>query len=218
MSYKGLFETAKKVQQKNNKSKIIILFDIIYCGLKYQAGYMDYYLFEMYKLNNKQLLLEEIAIQCEEISKLHPTSINTIRVITLKGKVAAAYLRIGNHNKVVDNFNSEGLATPVNTESGIIEYPAIDKHDNLYEVHPITKIKIIGFKIPNWNKVIKLCVSASKEIPQIGYVGWDVCVGEKDVFFIEGNEFPGHDIYQLPPHRKDGIGLYPKFKKIMEEE
>ena len=54
MDYKSFFKITKKVSKKSNKPYIITLFDIIYCGLKYQAGYMDYMEFEFYKLNNKQ--------------------------------------------------------------------------------------------------------------------------------------------------------------------
>ena len=50
----------------------------------------------------------------------------------------------------------------------------------------------------------------------MGYVGWDVCVGENGPLLIEGNEFPGHDIYQLPPHRTEDIGMLQLFKKAME--
>ncbi len=54
MSYKGLFDTVDFVHKKNGKNKLGILFDIVHCGLKYQAGYMDYKIFEMYNLNEKQ--------------------------------------------------------------------------------------------------------------------------------------------------------------------
>ena len=54
MDYKRFFCTVNEVKQKTGKSKIFIFFDIVYCGLKYQAGYLDYLLFEMYKLNKNQ--------------------------------------------------------------------------------------------------------------------------------------------------------------------
>ena len=54
MSYKSCFETIDFVHKQNGKNKVFIFFDIVHCGLKYQAGYMDYKLFEMYKLNSKQ--------------------------------------------------------------------------------------------------------------------------------------------------------------------
>ena len=54
MNYGKMFDTVKEVHEKCGKNKISIFFDIIHCGIKYQAGYMDYKLFEMYKLNDKQ--------------------------------------------------------------------------------------------------------------------------------------------------------------------
>lgn len=319
MNYKQMFDTIDFVHTKNNKSKISIFFDIIYCGLKYQAGYMDYKIFEMYNLNeeqrktiitrginnkivkkynnpeytkyfsnkiefnkkfnkyllrdwmeltgdeenyqhfvafcdkhkkilvkplseccgkgveiidttkeskkdlynqlieSKRTLAEEIAVECQEIAKLHPSSVNTIRIVTLNQQIVVALLRIGNNNNVVDNFNKDGLAAPINIETGIIDYLAIDKKGNLYEKHPLTNEQILWFKIPKWPRIKRFVTQAAKEVPEVGYVGWDVCLGEKDPFLIEGNEFPGHDLYQLPPHRTNGIGLLPRFEKVMNE-
>lgn len=314
MNYKNFFLIIDEVHKKTNKNKFMIFFDIIYCGLKYQAGYSDYNLFEMYKmnkherstiitrginnefikkyndqkyikylnnklefnkyfndylnrdwlelkednfnefkefcnkhskivakpidaacgvgieiievnsknmkktynklLNNKQFLIEEVAIQCDELKKIHPDSVNTIRVVTLLGKVVVAFLRIGNNHNVVDNFNHDGMAAPIDVKTGTIKYKAIDKKKKLYEKHPITNENIVGIKIPKWNMVKKLCEEASTKIPQVGYIGWDVCIGENKCFFIEGNEFPGHDIYQLPPHRDSNIGLLPLFREV----
>ena len=54
MDYKSFFKITKKVSNKSKRLYIITLIDIIYCGIKYQAGYMDYQEFEFYNLNNKQ--------------------------------------------------------------------------------------------------------------------------------------------------------------------
>lgn len=320
MDYSKFFDTINFVHEKNGKSKIGIFFDIVHCGLKYQAGYMDYKVFEMYNLNEKQRgtivtrginnelvkkynnpeyykyfknkiefnkrfnkyllrdwmeingteenfkefkefcnkhtkilvkpldeccgkgveifkvnkknvkeiydnlvetkrpLVEEVAVQCEEIGRLHPSSINTIRIVTLNGEIVTALLRIGNNNDVVDNFNHGGLVAPINIETGIIDYLAIDKAGNIYEKHPVTNEPILWFKIPKWPRIKRFAKQAAKEIPEIGYIGWDVCLGLKDPFLIEGNEFPGHDLYQLPPHRTDGIGLLPIFEKAMKSK
>ena len=320
MNYRKMFDTIDEINKKTNKNKISIFLDIIYCGLKYQAGYMDYKLYEMYDLTEKQrktiitrginnsivkrynnpaftkyfsdkiafnkkfnkyllrdwmevkdspenfeefkkfcqkhheilvkplsescgkgveifktnpqnlkkiyqnlletkrYLVEEVAIQCDEISKLHPSSINTIRIVTLNNEIVAAFLRIGNNNNVVDNFNHGGLVAPINIETGIIDYLAIDKKMNIYEKHPLTNEPILWFKIPKWPRIKRFVIQASKEVPEVGYVGWDVCLGPKDPFLIEGNEFPGHDLYQLPPHRTDGIGLLPRFEKVMNKK
>ncbi len=318
MNYKGFFDTINEVHDKTGKSRIILFFDIINCGIKYQAGYMDYKLFEMYrisgdkrktiitrginnelvkkynnpeythflhnkiefnkkfnkylardwmevtkdnyedfkvfigkhkeivvkpidlscgkgieiiKVNNKnckkvyenlletkRTLVEEVATQCKILSNLHPQSINTMRMITLNHHLVASYLRIGTGENVVDNFNHGGLVVPVNIDTGIIDYLAIDKKGNKYEKHPDTNENIIWVQIPKWNKVKKFVEEVSKIIPELGYVGWDVCLSDNGPLLIEGNEFPGHDIYQLPPHRTNDIGLLPIFKKAMEEE
>ena len=317
MNYKQFFDTIDTVHSKTNKNKLAIFIDIINCGIKYQAGYIDYNLFEMYNLtkeerktiitrginneilkkyndqtkayifedkalfnklydkylnrewiylkdnleefkeylkNKKEIivkplslscgkgvekikvsdyepeelynhlikterfLVEDVAEQNKEISKIYPESVNTVRIVTLNKKVVAAFIRFGNLGNVVDNFNHDGMVTTINIETGIVEYPALDKKKNIYEIHPYTNEKIIGLKIPMWDKVKELCIEACNVTPEIGYIGWDVCVGEKEPCLIEGNDFPGHDLYQLPIHRNDGIGLLPIFKKAMEEE
>ena len=318
MNFTNFFNTLNDVHKKTGKNKVYIFFDMIICGFKYQAGYIDYNLFEMYNMNryerstvitrginneiikkyndpeymkifndkikfnerfnkylkrdwleltgnnkkefakfcekhpkfvakptkescgkgveiidstdkqiydlynelynNKQILVEEIAVQCKKLSDLHPDSINTLRVVTLKGTVVTALLRIGNNHNNVDNFNHEGLCVPIDIEDGIVKYQAIDKKGNLYEKHPITKKEIVGFKVPKWNEVKKICEQAALEIPQVGYIGWDVCVTKDDICFIEANEFPGHDLYGLPPHRTNNIGLLPKFQEAMKKE
>lgn len=311
MNYKNMFSKINEIHESTNINRVFLFFDIIYCGLKYQAGYMDYWLFRMYELNNKQrktiltrginnsmikkyndytykhyfankdefnekfknyikrdwlllddltsfnkyikdkevimakphngthgdgiekinikdhtpkklynylrtkdlLLLEEVAPQHKDLNKLHPNSVNTIRAITItknnKTVLFAAYLRIGN-GKIVDNFNNGGMVVPIDVKTGIISYPALDKNNNLYEKHPLTGTSIIGFKIPLWNQVLKMLDKVAKIVPEIGYIGWDICITPSGPILIEGNEYPGHDIYQLPPHRTNGIGMYPR--------
>ena len=167
-----------------------------------------------------KVLLEECVVQHRDLMALHPCSVNTCRVISFthgkKTRVVAAYLRIGN-GKYVDNFNNGGMVVPIEEDRGEIIYPALDKSGHLYDVHPLTGVPIKGFKIPLWDEVIALVERAGQVVPQVGVVGWDVCVTDNGPLLIEGNDYPGHDIYQLPPHRTNGIGVLPKFQKAMSE-
>ena len=54
MNYKKFFDTINLVHKRSKKNRLLIFFDIIICGFKYQAGYMDYNLFEMYNMNSKE--------------------------------------------------------------------------------------------------------------------------------------------------------------------
>lgn len=176
--------------------------------------------------------LEEVIKQHEEVNKLYPDSINTIRVITivtteddkpyisipkeerknvkLKCHVIYACCRIGN-GKCIDNFTSGGMVTPVDEKTGIIKFAAMDKKKNIYEKHPVTGYMIKGFKFPYWKEVLKMCEKASFEIPEIGYIGWDVAITPEGPVFVEGNELPGYNLYQLPIHTPNKIGAMAKF-------
>lgn len=52
MNYKKMFDIINEVSKRSNKSKIIIFFDMIICSLRYQAGYMDYYVFHFEDLKH----------------------------------------------------------------------------------------------------------------------------------------------------------------------
>lgn len=54
LDYKNMFKIAKKISKKINKNYLVILVDMVICGIKYQAGYYDYQEFEFYNLNNKE--------------------------------------------------------------------------------------------------------------------------------------------------------------------
>ena len=163
---------------------------------------------------NNNFELEEVIKQHPDVSKIYPDAINTVRIVTIlkdgTPHVICSYFRIGN-GKFVDNFNSGGMVAPVDEKTGEVMDRAIDKNKNLYETHPQTGAKIIGFKFPDWDKAINMCKEAAKVVPQMGYVGWDVCFTPDGPIFVEGNEFPGHDIYQLPEHTPNKIGMMPKF-------
>ena len=163
---------------------------------------------------NNNFELEEVIKQHPAVSAIYPDAINTVRVVTILKDgiphVICAYFRIGN-GEFVDNFNSGGMVAPVNEITGEVMDRAIDKKKNLYETHPQTGAKIKGFKFPDWDKAIEMCKKAAKVVPQMGYIGWDVCFTPDGPIFVEGNEFPGHDIYQLPGHTPNKIGMMPKF-------
>ena len=54
MNYKSMFERINVVKKKCNKSKFIIFCDMVWCGIRYGAGYVDYDVIGFYKLNSKQ--------------------------------------------------------------------------------------------------------------------------------------------------------------------
>lgn len=160
-----------------------------------------------YLIQNKKLLVEEKIIQNKKVAALNETSVNTLRIITFfdgkEAHIINSVFKIGNGG-ITDNFSSGSMYTFV--EGGKIIVPAIDREDFIYEVHPKSNIKLVGYEIPNYDKAIELVKECAKVVPEVKFVGWDVAILEDDVSIIEGNCFPG--VYQIKPsfdHKKEGL-------------
>ena len=168
-----------------------------------------------YLLAKKLVLLEEKIIQNKLLSQLNQTSVNTMRIVTFfdgtEAHVINTVFKIGNGG-ITDNFSSGSMYTFV--ENGKIVVPAIDRDDNIFRVHPISNIELVGYEIPNYDKALELVKHAAKVVPTVKYVGWDVAITENDACLIEGNCYPG--VYQIKPSfLKDKVGLVPVFEKAM---
>ena len=166
-----------------------------------------------------QTLCEETIRQHPGLDLIWPGSVNTIRVTTLlrdgEAHVVAAYLRVGNGKRPVDNFNAGGMVTPLDPLSGVIRCPARDKAGTLYERHPVTGTTFAGTAVPMWPEVLSLLKEAALVEPEVRYVGWDVAVTPDGPLLVEGNHYPGHDIYNLPGQRPDGMGVLPDFEAVI---
>ena len=54
MSFSRMFKTISSIHERTKKSRIVLFFDMVYCGLRFGAGYRDYDLNEWWTLNAKQ--------------------------------------------------------------------------------------------------------------------------------------------------------------------
>lgn len=321
MNYKNFFDRVNSVNKKTGKNKFIIFCDMVWCGMRYGAGYVDYDVIGFYKLTstqrktmltrgindkfvkklnekeywhifdnknefnqafskfikrewiypisekkeetfeflkkhntvfakpnngqcgkgiekinvldwnveelykylieNKLELLEEPIKQHEDMNKLNSSSVNTIRIVTMMNEneyvtILATFSRIGN-GKVVDNFNSGGMTAKVDSNTGVIIEDAVNKLGEVYGKHPITNTAINGFQIPCWDEAKNMVIEAAKLSLHIRYVGWDVAITTDGPVLVEGNQFPGHDIYQVAEKIKEGqLGVLPQFEKALK--
>lgn len=144
------------------------------------------------------ILLEECIQAYNEIAEFHPSSLNTIRVVTVSNEdkcvVFGALLRMGAHGSVIDNTHAGGVYAPINVETGTIDIEAIDSRNHHYSCHPDSGKTIKGFRIPMWEQIKETCKEASQTIPNIHFAGWDLCITkEGQVEIIEGNHAPDFD-------------------------
>ncbi len=167
-------------------------------------------------IKKHEILIEECITQHKSVSELYDGSVNTLRLFTFnngnEAVVVNSIFKFGNGG-VTDNFSSGGMYT-FTDENGFVIVPAIDREDNIYEVHPKSNKKIIGYKVPFYKEACELVCQAAKEINEVKYIGWDVAITKNGPAIIEGNSFPG--VFQIKPSFLRNQGLLPKYQKYMD--
>lgn len=179
---------------------------------------------ELYKrlYDNKQFLIEETIVQHPEMSRLSPSSINTIRMVTVlhEGKVNFMYalVRMSNGENCVDNICSGGMYVSIG-DDGVIRKPAFcDATGLYYDSHPYTKTVFNGFKIPMFDEAVEMCKKAALVEQRVGYIGWDVAITPERPVLVEGNTLPSYDMCQNYGHIDNKTGIKPKFESFLGKD
>lgn len=156
------------------------------------------------ELMREGVLVEECITAIDEIQSYHPSSLNTIRVMTFsnssKSEVIGAFIRFGCHGSVVDNAHAGGVFATIDIKTGEVISNGLDTDGKEYINHPDTNKPIKGFIIPNWELVVNTCLRATKILSGLKFAGWDCVVlphGE-GIDIIEGNHGPDVDVMQSP--------------------
>ncbi|MDR0889974.1 MAG: coenzyme F420-0:L-glutamate ligase [Oscillospiraceae bacterium] len=164
-------------------------------------------------------VLEEVIVQHEDMARLHPASVNTLRIVTDRvgsvTHIAYVVVKIGTGGGFCDNSGQGGVICRVDEKTGKICSVATDDYFHIYNKHPDTGIVFNGYALPMVQEAIALAKEASAVVPQTGHVGWDVAITPDGVVLIEGNDYPGTDLCQLAPHYPEKQGLWPYYKRIL---
>ncbi|WP_158868834.1 sugar-transfer associated ATP-grasp domain-containing protein [Maribellus comscasis] len=140
-------------------------------------------------------LVQEGLIQHEEINKIYPKSINTIRAYTEvkngEAKFLFALLRMGHGGKQIDNASQKGYVCRINPEKGELASYATSRLFEKTDHHPDTNFKFDGYKIPFWDEIKDFVLVAAQKNESIGYVGWDIAYTKDGPSVIEINAAPG---------------------------
>lgn len=151
-------------------------------------------------IERDQTLLEQVLSQHDDLNAVYPDSVNTVRMITYRDPedelhVIASVLRIGN-GAVIDNFASGGMFTMLD-DDGVAQYPGVDKQSNIYHRHPVTGTTIKGVRVPFYDQVVEMVAEASKRLPTVPYVGWDIAITPEGPALIEANH--NSSVFQMKP-------------------
>lgn len=171
-------------------------------------------------VHGNDYICEQFIEQHEKLSALHPQSVNSIRVLAFNDhnniQIIAATLKIGGDDKVVDNFRNEGMAANIDIENGIVNTPLFDLNNNC-TYFTKTGINIMGFKIPNWDKVCEIAKKSSLFNNGCVILGLDIAVTEDGAALIESNNRPGTRIVQSFDKKPKGKLIRDYCKKYKKE-
>ena len=141
-----------------------------------------------------EFIVEEYIDQHNEMKKINPYSVNTIRVITFitrKSEVIplSAMLRTSASEAGTDNFSTGGIVVGIDLETGKLKSRGFFKpgYGTTVDHHPLTQLKFADFAVPYWPEIIKLLQSAQKAFYHLNCVGWDVAVGQSGPIIVEAN-------------------------------
>lgn len=169
------------------------------------------------QIKNKEFFLEELITQNKEWATLSPNSTNTLRIMTETfdntSRIIFAAARIGSGKTIADNFHQGGMGVLIDIESGRLTGCGIDKELN-ESPYSITGIKFDNVKVPYWNEIKKMVLSAALINDNIHIVGWDVAIGENEPLIIEGNRGPGFDLVQILMKKGTKYMLSDAMKKV----
>lgn len=149
-------------------------------------------------------IVEELIEQAEEMKRFHPSSVNTIRFVTLlqDGGVRPlfALVRMGCGDAHIDNVSAGGLFAVIDVESGVIVTPGIRRVGSMlteYPVHPDSGVPIEGAEVPRWEEARALAQTLALLVPEQRYVGWDLALTADGWVVVEGNHKPSLTSIQI---------------------
>lgn len=208
----------------NRKDKIFCKMINLACGhgaeLIYTKDFADGEAFYNYVKDKGFGSLEDVIENHPDLAEMYPHSVNCMRMITIiddngDPQLAFCVQKFGNAGRIVDNYGFHG---PVDLETGEFLYPAHPGEtlaEEVYEYHPYTNKKFVGFKTPMFKEAKEMVLKAAMVVPQIRYVGWDVAITPTGPAIIEGNDYCAHDFWQLPGQTPNGIGAMPLLESLV---
>ena len=155
------------------------------------------------KLLNEDYIVEEFLHSDERLAAYNPSSLNTVRVVTLYNgehfEVFGAVARFGRAGSVVDNVSAGGLYAALDASTGEIITDGMGMRGERWPRHPDSGKDFRGFRIPRWDKVLDMVKNAVKVLKDIRIAGWDIALlHDGSIALVEGNHMPDFDLLQQP--------------------
>ena len=141
-------------------------------------------------------IVQKFVSQHPDLAALNPSSVNTVRFITVvlngKAHILSSILRVGAAGNKVDNVAQGGYQCTIRPD-GTLEKLAFT-HINgqgTYTEQTASGVRFEGFSVPAWDALRQTALDLAVKLPFLKLIGWDLAVDEQgDVVAIEFNAQP----------------------------
>lgn len=165
-------------------------------------------------------LFQEVIPQHPEIVAAAGPIVASIRLYVIiddsEPRIMAVVWKIPAPGSFADNFVHQGnMLAAVDIATGSVTRVIRGAGINLEETdhNPYARQKLIGFRLPHFEKLKKVVLQGANLIPGIRVQGWDVAIGPDGPIVIEINNGSSYTVPQLATGR--GF-LSPEFRRFLE--
>ena len=143
--------------------------------------------------SEKNLIIQDIVKQHHELAKMHPQSLNTVRICSLMLEdgvhILCSYLRMGANGSRIDNVSASAGITAEPKENGeLMNRAFFDVYSGkTTDRHPQGML-LSEIRVPSYDKMIETVKRLAQYTGNFKLVGWDLSVDENgNVVLIEAN-------------------------------
>lgn len=162
----------------------------------------------------KNAIIQYVVEQHPKMASVHPPSLNTIRIITVRIGTEiyslGGSLKFGADNYVTD-YAGNGFVCGINDDHTLMDI-GYDKYLHAFSEHTDSGVAFNEFgKIPSYKSAIELCKDVHGTLPFHDFAAWDIAI-QKDgtPMIIELNSKPNIMIWQIRMKK-------PLFRDLTEE-
>lgn len=155
---------------------------------------------EFFHINacSQGFVVEAYINQHPSFAKFHPESVNTVRVLILRGvdgitKCLGMTFRIGQGGSIIDNATAGGIMANVNIDTGLMDAGVfMEPSTKYFKHHPTSNAQLEGAILPFYQEVQAIACKALDAFPCITFAGFDVAVSVDGPIIIELNPKPDY--------------------------
>ena len=147
-------------------------------------------------------LAQEAVVQHETLSRLHPASVNTLRIISFlfenEVHILSSILRVGGSGSRVDNVGAGGCAVAVGPDGRLGRFSVNRRAERSETAADGTRWDAVT--VPGYAKAPAIIKAQHEKLAHFKLIGWDFAIDrEGEPVMIEFNTAPGQNQFCCGP-------------------